>query len=304
MKYFYLFALGMLTANIACGFLKGSKKPLQNRSDSFLVIGHRGDPTHFPENSIESFISAIKKGANAIEMDVVVSGDKKIVVSHEPYMAARYVLTPTGKPIPKSEQLDHNLYVMPYNHIRRYDTGSKYDPQFPGQAKFSTYKPLLEEVIDSVDHFTKSHSLNPVTYLIEVKSQPRHYETYQPVPVEFARLIQQVIKEKDIAGRVVVKSFDPAFLNAFHKLEPEITTSFLVNKKGIHRNLDRLEFTPDIYSPRFRLITKPIVDSLHFLGIEVIPWTVNRKSQLRTMIRCGVDGIITDYPERAVKIVK
>lgn len=305
MKYFYLIALGMLSANMACSFLKGSKGPYTQLPDRFRIVAHRGDVAHFPENSIEGFISAVRKGADALELDVVLSADQKLVVSHEPYMAARYVLTPGGNPISKKDQLDHNLYKMGYDSIQAYDTGSKHNPKFPDQKKIKTYKPLLEEVIHCVDAFTKAQSLSPTTYLIEIKSKPGHYGLFQPEPALYAKRVLETLQDHRLSDRVIIKSFDPAFLNAFHALDPEIPISYLVSSKGIKSNLARLDFRPDIYSPAFRTISnKKMVDSLHRLGITVLPWTVNRKRHIIKMLRYGVDGIITDFPERALGIVR
>ncbi|WP_304037525.1 glycerophosphodiester phosphodiesterase family protein, partial [Mesonia mobilis] len=103
------------------------------------IHGHRGDRGHFPENSIPAFLSALQKGVDVIEMDVVISKDKKVVVSHEPFMASLYMLQPNGKSILKNEEKNFNLYQMDYEVIKQFDGGSKINPKFLQQQKIKTY---------------------------------------------------------------------------------------------------------------------------------------------------------------------
>lgn len=306
MKFFHLLALGIFLGNISCNLFRSSSNRWTGHTSSEkpLVVGHRGEAAHFPENSIEGFLSAVAKGVDALELDVTISADQQVVVSHEPFMASHYMLDPAGKTIPKGKQHDYNLYRMSYDSIRKFDGGTKWNKKFPRQKKVSTYKPLLAEVIDSVEGFTRKNSLTPITYMIELKSSPDSYGRFQPYPQEFADLVMEVISNKKIENRTVIKSFDPNIINQVWVNYPQVAISFLVSKKGIEKNLSRLSFTPDIYSPRYKLVrNQHFVDSVKHLNMQLIPWTVNKRRHIKKMLNYGVDGIITDRPERVLKIL-
>lgn len=303
MKYIHLLALGFFLGNLSCSIFRGRYR--QSPVAAFEVCGHRGEAGNYPENSIPGFLIAVKSGVQSLEMDVVVSADNKVVVSHEPYMSSAYMIDPKGKPIPRKMERSYNLYTMDYDSIRKFDGGSRENEKFPNQKKLKTYKPLLEEVIEQVENFTYTNELSRVRYMIEIKSDPNNYNHYQPEPSEFVDLVMEVVKRKGITDRAVIKSFDPRLLNILHEKYPNTTVSYLVRKKGIVHNLSLLHFTPEIYSPHYKLIRNTnFVDSIHAREMKLIPWTVNRKRNIKKMIQLGVDGLITDYPERAMKALR
>ena len=115
------------------------------------IQGHRGARGLMPENTVPSFIHALTLGVTTLELDVVVSRDSQVVVSHEPFLSSTICLSPDGKAIPVEEEKRYNLYQMDYDDIRRADCGSKGNPRFPEQRKMAVAKPLLTEVIDSVE---------------------------------------------------------------------------------------------------------------------------------------------------------
>lgn len=269
------------------------------------VQGHRGDRGNFPENSIPGFISAVKKGVDVIELDVVISQDTLVVVSHEPYMASLFASSLTGDSIKKANERSYNIYEMSYDSIRKFDVGSRGNRLFPDQVKMSTYKPLLSEVIDSVETYLTANGLPQVKYNIEIKSVEFEYGKYQPQPEEYVDIVMEIIKEKGIEERINIQSFDPAILNWMHQKYPETEIAYLVSNGGIDQNLALLDFTPEIYSPNFRLVkNEQFVDSIRSMKMEIIPWTVNEKEDIQMMIDLKVDGIITDYPERVLELRK
>ena len=149
---------------------KKSETQTQKTVTKIEVQGHRGDRGNFPENSLPAFISAVKKGVDVIELDVVISKDNKVVVSHEPFMSSLYVLTPAGNSIAKKDEKSYNLYTMMYDSIKKFDGGSKGNKNFTQQDKIKVYKPLLSEVLDSVENYIAANKLKPVKYNIEIKS--------------------------------------------------------------------------------------------------------------------------------------
>jgi len=265
------------------------------------VQGHRGDRGNFPENTIPAFLSAVKKGAAVIELDVVISKDQKVVVSHETFMSAQYMSDPYGNPILKDKERSYNLYEMNYDSIKRFDSGSRGNAGFPSQQKMKTYKPLLSEVIDSVEHYIRINNLKPVRYNIEIKSEKADYGKRQPQPEVFSAMVMKVIRDKGIEKKMNIQSFDPVLLNVFHKKFPKPTIAFLVGEGTLTENLARLDFIPEIYSPNYKLLDKDQMDALRALKMKIIPWTVNEDVAIERMITLQVDGIITDYPEKVLK---
>ena len=269
------------------------------------VQGHRGDRGNFPENSIPAFISAVKKGVDVLELDVVISKDKQVVVSHEPYMASLFTSAASGDSIKKADERSYNMYEMSYDSIRQFDVGSRGNRLFPDQKKMKTYKPLLSEVIDSVETYIAANGLPQVKYNIELKSVEAEYGKYQPQPEEFVDLVMELIKEKGIEEIINIQSFDPAILNWMHRKYPEIEIAYLVSSGGIDQNLALLDFTPEIYSPNYKLVkNEQFVDSIRSMKMELIPWTINEMADIQKMIDLKVDGIITDYPERVLQMRK
>lgn len=304
MKFIKIVLLSGLIGFTACKENTKNKQqetPVKEIS-SLEVQGHRGDRGNFPENTIPAFLSAVEKGADVIELDVVISKDHKVVVSHEPVMLGLYMLTPSGDSISKENEKSYNLYQMSYDSIRSYDSGSKGNRLFPDQEKIKTYKPLLSEVIDSVEAYTASNNIKPVKYNIEIKSSERDYGSYQPEPSEYIDLVMEVIQDKAIRGRYNIQSFDVNILNAVHKKYPDVELAYLVSKEGIKPNLEKLNFRPEIYSPSYKLVKDSVfVDSVRNYQMRLIPWTVNETNDIERMIQLGVDGIITDYPERVLE---
>ena len=278
---------------------------LKNRVPSIEVQGHRGDRGNFPENSLPAFLSAVKKGVDVLELDVVISGDRKVVVSHEPVMSSDYMLTSEGHLVTEEDEQNSNLFAMTYDSIRNFDGGSRGNPEFPAQQKMKTWKPLLTKVVDTVENYIRAHELRSVNYNIELKSVPSEYKIYQPLPEEFVDLVMQVVTDKRIEKKVNLQSFDPEPLEILRRKYPDIPIAFLVESGKVEENLAGLSFTPEIYSPQYSLIKDPtFVDEVRRRGLKIIPWTVNEEPDILKMIQFGVDGIITDYPERVMRLLQ
>jgi len=293
-KILFLLAVSLT----ACQCATNSQTPKKHAVE---VQGHRGDRGNFPENTIPAFLSAVKKGADVIELDVVISKDQKVVVSHETFMSSQYMSDTSGQPISRDKERSYNLYEMTYDSIKRFDSGSRGNANFPAQRKMKTYKPLLSEVIDSVEHYIKVNKLKPIRYNIEIKSEKTDYGKRQPQPEVFSEMVMRIIADKGIEKRMNIQSFDPVLLNIFHKKYPKPTIAFLVGEGTLTENLAKLDFVPEIYSPNYKLLEKGEMDSLRTLNMKVIPWTVNEDAVIERMLSLQVDGIITDYPEKVLK---
>jgi glycerophosphoryl diester phosphodiesterase len=268
----------------------------------FDVQGHRGARGLAPENTIPAFIVALDTGVTTIEMDVVITKDSLVVVSHEPWMSNEICLNPYGKPYTQKEEKKYNIYQMGYDAIKLFDCGSKENPKFPQQRKAAGPKPLLRDVIVAVEDHIKSFSRYEVDYNIEIKSTKETDNIMHPTPEVYSDLVYNVIDQYLPWDRIVIQSFDVRVLQYWHQKHPEVRLALLVdNKKTPYDNITALGFDPTIYSPDFNLLSRDKVIYLHKRKIRVIPWTVNEISDMLSLKGMGVDGFITDYPDRARK---
>ncbi|MFM1874777.1 MAG: hypothetical protein RL266_514 [Bacteroidota bacterium] len=267
----------------------------------FDLQGHRGARGLFPENSIEGFIAAVELQVNTLEMDVVITKDKQVIVSHEPWISSVICWGFDDRPVAEGKGL--NIYNMTYAEVTNYNCGSQPHPDFPLQAKLSTFKPLLSEVVTEVESNVASLDLEPVFYNIEIKSTPDGDEIFHPVPEEFCKLVLDQINASGIHDRAIIQSFDVRSLNAMKRLDPSVPVALLIaQSQGFERDLEELGFTPDIYSPNFRLVDEKLVNSCHQNGIKLIPWTVNEEEDMVRLLELGVDGLITDFPDVALTL--
>lgn len=261
--------------------------------------GHRGARGLMPENTIPAMIKAVDLGVTTLEMDVVISKDKKVVVSHDPYFNSAIATQPDGRMLTSSEEKQYPLFGMDYDIIKQWDVGKRGHPLFAQQARIPAYKPLLAELIDSVEMYVKKNHLPAIRYNIETKSSIAGDGKFNPAPDEFIRLLVQVVQAKNITKRTIIQSFDIRTLQELHRTHPKIATSFLIDASAatnMDQNLKRMGFIPSIYSPEFRSVTPALITLCHEKGMRIIPWTVNDATEIKRLKDMGVDGIISDYP--------
>ncbi len=273
-------------------------------ASQFDIQGHRGCRGLMPENSIPAFLKAIELGVTTLEMDVVISKDHQVVVSHEPYFSHEIALDPKGMTIPEDEEQTHNLYRLTLEEIQQYDCGSIGHSRFPDQHKIKVYKPSLDEVFDRVEALWQEHELSPIRYNIEIKRRPQWDQVYHPAVEKFVALVLAVIEEHKVQDRVIIQSFDAETLQEVRRSAPKISLAWLIdNDRDLQTNIEELGFIPPIYSPNFRHVTSDLVKEVHHHGMEIIPWTVNDNIDIQRMLTLGVDGIISDYPNRVQNLV-
>lgn len=264
---------------------------------AFNKEGHRGIRGLMPENTIPSMYAAIDHNVNTLEVDVVISKDKKVVISHDVYFHADISTTPAGKTLTAREAQELLLYNMNYDSIRKYDVGLKPHKDFPQQRKIAAYKPLLAELVDSADRYAASKG-RKVIYNIELKTNAAYDGSKQPPVAETVELVMQVVKEKKLEDRCYLQSFDFRPLRILHEKYPNITTAVLIGggeKRTLDQQLADLGYVPEMYSPHYSLVTPALVEECHRRGMKIIPWTVNTQEDMKKMMQLGVDGIITDY---------
>jgi len=291
MKFFTtLFLLGLVHISQAQGT---DNKP-------FDWQGHRGARGLAPENAIPAFLTALSFAKiTTLELDVVISADGKVVVSHEPWLNAKICLDVKGQSLNGKKKEEVNLYKMDYKEIVKCDCGSRGNPSFPEQKAIFAYKPLLSDVVNEVRQYVKKVGKSMPQFNIEIKSGPSSDGIFTPEVNVFAEIVRKEIKKLKIQDISSIQSFDPRALRYLHKKDKELVLVYLVEKvEDVKQQIDLLGFTPAIYSPYFEKVTSATVDQCHKMGMKIVPWTVNDTEQMKKLILLGVDGIITDYPDR------
>ena len=285
---------------------------------AFDIEAHRGGRALFPENTLPSFANALSMGVDTLELDVGVTSDGVLVVSHErglnPELARGadgVYVAPPGIP----------FVQLSLEQVKKYDVGqirpgSAYAAQFPDQRALpGTPIPTLREVLELVRRSGDRH----VRLNIETKIDPNHPEQ-SPDPERFVALLLGLVQAEQFSDRVMIQSFDWRTLHLVEKLAPAIPTVYLTQQKGSGATvfLDKASvwtagFNPAehggslpatikaaggaIWSPYFGDVTPALIAESHGLGLSVVVWTVNRPEDMARMIEMGVDGIISDHPD-------
>lgn len=267
---------------------------------AFDKQGHRGCRGLMPENTVPAMINAIGLGVTTLEMDVVITKDKQVVLSHEPFFNHDITTKADGSFIDAKEEKNFNIYTMTFAETQQFDVGLKPHPRFPQQQKIAVHKPRLADVFDSVKNYMMMARRPFPFYNIETKTNPATDNIYHPAPAAFVELLMAVIKEKQLEDFVIIQSFDFRTLQYLQQHYPAIKTAMLIedyDKRSFEDQIKALGFTPTIYSPAYVLATEATIKKCHDQNIKIIPWTVNDKKEIERLKLLGVDGIISDYPD-------
>ncbi len=255
-----------------------------------LVHGHRGARAMRPENTLPAFEYAIDAGVDVLELDMAVTKDNVIMVSHDPYL---------HPPVCNGAVEKATIHELTLAEVKEWDCGKVRNPGFPKQTPIpGTRMPTLDEVFTMAE--AKSST---VQFNIETKSFPDHPELTPP-PEEFARMVLEVVRKHKLEKRVLLQSFDFRTLHAMKKLAPEIRRVALW--EGVDRDFVEIthEAGADIISPAYRLVTPEKVRAAHDAGIEVVPWTADRPGDWDKLVAAQVDAIITDDPAELIAYLK
>ena len=233
-----------------------------------------------PENTLPAFEYAIEQGVDALELDMAVTKDNVIVVSHDPVLHGPVCSGPAERAV---------IHDLTLAEVKKWDCGAKQNPAFPKQqAVPGTRMPTLDEVF----------ALAPkgrFPFNIETKSFPDRPELTPP-PEVFAQLVLEVVRKHRLEQRVILQSFDFRTLHAMKKLAPEIALAALYEGPAKDFVAIGKEAGANIVSPAFALVTPEQVKAAHAAGFQVLPWTANRPDDWSRLVSAGVDGIITDDP--------
>lgn len=271
-----------------------------NDYEKIDLQGHRGCRGLLPENTIPAFLKACELGVNTLEMDVVISVDGQVIVSHEPFFNHEISTSPFEIPITAENEMEFKIYDMVTPTVQRFDVGLKPHPRFPDQEKIPAVKPVLREVVKAV----REAGHHPF-YNIEIKRRKEWDDVLHPNALSFTKLVLKAVKDLEIADSTTIQCFDHECLQYVRELEPDIKTVLLVeDDHDLEWHLNELGFIPYAYSPEHVLVNQDLVDACHEKGMKIIPWTVNEEQDILRMADLGVDGIISDYPDRLIKLLR
>jgi len=262
------------------------------------VQGHRGTRGHLPENTLPAFSRAIAMGVDTLELDVGVTRDGVVVVHHDRRLNPDTARGPDGQWVKSPAP---TIYSLSFEELRRYDVGrirpgSEYASRFPQQQPVDgTRIPRLSDLFDA----TKS---SKVRYNIEVKILPKYADETLP-PEPFARAVLAEVRKAGLEKRVTIQSFDFRIPKIVEREAPGVATAYLTEARGPSLEQVKAEGART-WSPDYRVLSKATVDEAHKLGMRVVVWTVNEPADIARMIDWGLDGIISDYPDRVLQELK
>jgi len=271
----------------------------------FDTQGHRGARAYRPENTLPAMEYALNKGVRTLEMDLSVTRDDVLVLSHEPHLVPELCLAPDGTPARRVP-----IRSLSLEELRRYDCGTLRNQRFPGQQPVPGARvPTLEEVLALAERV----SGGTIHYSIETKIDPAWDPALTPPPERFAELVEEALSAAGIGERSIIQSFDPRTLRAIKQRGSKVRTSLLVgaDRKAVIR--EKLFGDPvgsaqaagaAVLSPEWHLASRSLIKAAHARGIAVIPWTVNDPATMHRLIADGVAGIISDDVDLLLTVVR
>jgi glycerophosphoryl diester phosphodiesterase len=287
---------------------------------AFDLQGHRGARGLAPENTLPAFARALSIGVTTLEMDAGLTEDDVVVIAHDRRLNPDIARGSDGRWLAGRTPA---IRELSWRELQRYDVGrikpgSDYSRRFQDQRRQDKVRiPTLEEVFELTRHARNGE----VRFNIETKISPEAPED-TALPDAFARALVKIVRDNGMAGRTTIQSFDWRTLAIVQKEAPEIATSYLSSQQQALDNIQagHREDSPwtagvryrdhgsvpkmvkaaggKIWSPNYLDLTEALVKEAKSLGLAVLPWTVNDRADMERLIDWGVDGIISDYPDR------
>jgi glycerophosphoryl diester phosphodiesterase len=291
------------------------------RTRAFDLQAHRGGRGLWPENTLAAFSEALTLGVTTLELDCAVTKDGVVVVSHDPVLNPDHTRDESGRFLAKPGPALHDLT---YAELRRYDVGrlrpgTEYAARYPDQQAVDAQRiPRLADVFA----LAKMRGSEEVRFNVETKVFPDDPErTLAPEP--FAEAVVKVVRAAGMEARTTIQSFDWRTLKVVQKIAPNIATVALTTQRpgedhvqiGVPGpspwlgGLDVDDFGgsvprlveasgASVWSPNYLDVEAKQVEEAHALGLAVVPWTVNETADIERVLAMGVDGIISDRPDR------
>ncbi len=283
---------------------------------AFDAQGHRGARGLAPENTLPAFERALEIGVNTLELDVGVTADGVVVVAHDPYLNPAITRNASGQWLPPGK--GPTLKSLTLTQLQAYDVG-RINPDTPYAKTFSTQAPrdgTRVPTLASLFALVKDRGINDVRFNIETKINPTQPdETVNPE--QMVRALLNVVREAGMQKHVTIQSFDWRTLQIVQGFEPGIPTVYLsiqtANTDNIrdgvwtagfkiaeHGSVPKMVKAAGgaVWSPNGGAVTEALVKEAQGIGLKVVPWTINTPADMERLLGWGVDGIITDYPDR------
>ncbi|MEE9315462.1 MAG: glycerophosphodiester phosphodiesterase [Rhizobiaceae bacterium] len=289
-------------------------------ANAFDLQGHRGARGLLPENTLPAFAKALSIGVTTLEFDTGITKDGVVIISHNPTLDKNITRNKAGEWL----ENEPSINSLTFTQLQTYDVG-RLKPDTRHQQRFNEQQPVdgtripsLSEVFELVN---KAKNTN-VRFNIETKMSPLKPDETLP-PKEFVTALLAVISKHKMTSRVSIQSFDWRTLQVVQKLNPSIETVYLTaqqswtdnvrsdgakaskwtagfNIADYDNNVVRLVKAANgrVWSPFYGDLTEELIQEAHELGLKVIPWTVNNETMMASLIKAGVDGIISDYPDK------
>ena len=270
------------------------------------VQAHRGGAGLMPENTVSSMKNALDLGVNTLELDLQISADGQVVVSHDAFMHSRYATRPDGSAVQPGDPKEY-IYTMPYDSVAMYDTGIRESTVWPGKACVPEHKPLADDLIDFTENYAREHGMTMPRYNIEIKSKVGKTEGKNwPEYHEFVDKCVELLLSKNLGDRLVVQSFDVRALNYMHQKYPQLILSYLVAEKDkdFEAYMSLLDFTPQWLSPHYTNTDADLCKKAWDKGMKIVPWTADKPEDIQRLVDLKVDAIISNYPDRVLKITR
>ena len=288
-------------------------------ASAFDLQGHRGARGLAPENTLPAFAAALSLGVNTLELDTAITKDGVVVVSHDARLNPDITRGADGRWLNRPTRAVRELTLDDIRHfdVGRIKPGSDYSRRFPDQKRMDKVTmPTLAQVFQLARRAGNSE----VRFNVEIKTSPLAPEDTL-APEDFARTLLALIEREGMSSRVIVQSFDWRALQAVQALAPRIPTAYLSAQQRFLDNIGAAQSAGSawtagmsfsdhgsipkmvkaargaIWSPYFPELNAELVKEAHALGLQVIPWTVNKKEDMDRLIDWGVDGLISDRPD-------
>jgi glycerophosphoryl diester phosphodiesterase len=288
---------------------------------AFDLQAHRGGRGLMPENTLPAFENALALGVDTLELDIGVTADDVVVISHDPYLNPLITRDAGGQWLPGGKgPLIRSLTLAQLQsyQLGRIQPGTPYAATFATQQPGDTRMPTLVALFERV----KALGANDVRFNIETKVDPnRPDDTIDPEAM--TRALLHVVRDAGMASRVAIQSFDWRTLQLAQRLEPSIPTVYLTIQTSNNDNVRDGAWTAGYriadhgsvpkmvkaaggaaWSPNGGALTEAQVKEAQALGLKVLPWTINAPADLDRFIGWGVDGLITDYPDRLREVLR
>jgi glycerophosphoryl diester phosphodiesterase len=283
---------------------------------AFDLQGHRGARGLAPENTLAGFRHALAVGVTTLELDVGITADGQVVIAHDPRLNPDLTRDAQGAWLPSPGPA---LNTLTLTELQRFDVGrikpgTRYAQTFADQRGVDGERvPTLAALFELV----RALGADQVRFNIETKLSPLA-TALTPEPEAFARAVLDVVRQHGMAGRVTVQSFDWRSLRAVQRLAPALPIAALTARLQAIDNLSDARWTAGlrledhggsvprlvralgaaVWSPFHGELTEAQLAEAHALGLQVVPWTVNEPAQIDRLVGWGVDGLISDHPDR------